>query len=387
MFDVASHRGSVDRPAGGFPLRSILSRVALGCVLLYGLLWLPPVQAGTLYHCTGTSGEAVFSSSTAGYRGCTKISTYGTAAPRHKTPSLPVSLTGITGSVATTAHDLAIAGVEPSSLAGVQGSVETSARRLDATPMPRVSLAAVQGSVETGAANSAGIWASPSKMEARKLGLAASSATASVSATAPSIRRTYYYKIVHADGSLYFGDHALEVQKGDRLTRDFVEYIQTCVACDLHSTIDWRTVPLHLTEYADVIRAASAQYGVGEAFLRAIIHAESAFNPHAMSAKGAQGLMQLMPGTASDMGVPDTFNADENIQGGARYLGLLLKTFNGDERLAAAAYNAGPAAVQRYNNDVPPYAETEVYVKRVSELRKRYDAMIHPPLMTARGPG
>ncbi len=75
----------------------------------------------------------------------------------------------------------------------------------------------------------------------------------------------------------------------------------------------------------------------------------------------------------------------QNIRGGARYLGLLLHDFNGNERLAAAAYNAGPAAVQRYNG-VPPYAETQVYVERVGTLRKRYGVAIHPPL-ASRGPG
>jgi soluble lytic murein transglycosylase-like protein len=161
--------------------------------------------------------------------------------------------------------------------------------------------------------------------------------------------------------------------------------IATCVACDLHSTIHWGRVALNLTAYNDTIRAASLEYGVDEAFLRAIIHAESAFNPRALSIKGAQGLMQLMPGTASDMGVLDAFDADQNIRGGARYLSLLLQDFHGNERLAAAAYNAGRGAVQRYNG-VPPYAETKVYVERVGTLRQRYGAAIHPPL-AASGPG
>jgi soluble lytic murein transglycosylase-like protein len=154
-------------------------------------------------------------------------------------------------------------------------------------------------------------------------------------------------------------------------------YIATCVACNLHSNIHWDSVALNLNAYGDVIQMASQESGVDEAFLRAIIHAESAFNPRAMSLKGAQGLMQLMPGTALDMGVRDAFDTSQNIRGGARYLGLLLRTFNGNERLAAAAYNAGPGAVQRYNG-VPPYAETQVYVDRVGTLRRRYGQAIHP---------
>jgi len=102
-----------------------------------------------------------------------------------------------------------------------------------------------------------------------------------------------------------------------------------------------------------------------------VIHAESAFNPMAMSNKGAQGLMQLMPGTAGDLGVSDAFDAAQNIDGGARYLAQLLRDFNGDVKLAAAAYNAGEAAVQKYGG-VPPYDETQVYVARVQQLRDRY---------------
>jgi soluble lytic murein transglycosylase-like protein len=96
--------------------------------------------------------------------------------------------------------------------------------------------------------------------------------------------------------------------------------------------------------------------------------------------------MQLMPGTASDMGVLDAFDAAQNIRGGARYLAQLLKTFDGDERLAAAAYNAGPGAVLRYNG-VPPFAETQVYVKRVGELRRRYGAAVHGTMTAMRSSG
>jgi soluble lytic murein transglycosylase-like protein len=156
-------------------------------------------------------------------------------------------------------------------------------------------------------------------------------------------------------------------------------YIATCAACDVHSKIDWNSVALNLDSFGDAISAASHEFGVDEALLRAIIHAESAFNPRALSVAGAQGLMQLIPGTARDMGVLDAFDANQNIRGGARYLALLLRNFNGNERLAAAAYNAGPGAVQKYNG-VPPYDETQVYVERVGVLRKRYGQMLkeHP---------
>ena len=107
--------------------------------------------------------------------------------------------------------------------------------------------------------------------------------------------------------------------------------------------------------------------------MKAVIAAESAFRSDAVSHKGAQGLMQLIPGTASDMGVDNPFDVSQNIRGGAQYLAGLLKEFKGDERLATAAYNAGPQNVLKYNG-VPPFDETRVYVDRVATLRQRYHA-------------
>jgi soluble lytic murein transglycosylase-like protein len=193
------------------------------------------------------------------------------------------------------------------------------------------------------------------------------------------------YRIVRRDGSVEYTNLRPPGGNGTHAVTMLFSYIATCVACDVRSPIRWGSVSLNLTAYADVIRAASIESGVDEAFLRAIIHAESAFNPRALSIKGAQGLMQLMPGTASDMGVLDAFDTEQNIRGGARYLGLLLHDFGGNEQLAAAAYNAGPGAVQRYSG-VPPYAETRVYVERVGTLRKRYGAAIHPPLAANAAP-
>jgi len=377
MFGVASQGGSADRPAGGFPTRSILCGIAFGCALL----WWPAARAGTLYQCAGASGEAVYSSSKVGYRGCKAIGGYAAPAPRRRAAPPRVALNRVAGTVQTTAIPLQAQATGVASLAGVRGAVvETSARRLDARPQGRASLAAVRGSVVTGGAPLPPATAtSTAAQPAWDAGKAEASANGSVG-------RTYYYKVVHADGSMYLGDHSPPLQKGDVLTKTFVEYIRTCAACDLHSPIHWNSTRLNLIAYADTIRAASIEYGVDEAFLRAVIHAESAFNPRALSLKGAQGLMQLMPGTASDMGVLDAFDSDQNIRGGARYLGLLLRDFGGNERLAAAAYNAGPGAVQRYKG-VPPYAETQVYVERVATLRRRYGAAIHPPLAVARGPG
>ncbi|PTU30142.1 lytic transglycosylase domain-containing protein [Stenotrophobium rhamnosiphilum] len=105
-------------------------------------------------------------------------------------------------------------------------------------------------------------------------------------------------------------------------------------------------------------------HGVPAALVRAVMRVESCFDPKAVSRAGAQGLMQLMPATATQMGVRDSFDADQNIAGGARYLSHLLGRFKNDTRLAIAAYNAGPAAVDSYRG-IPPYAETRSYVQRV----------------------
>ncbi|HET7664273.1 MAG TPA: lytic transglycosylase domain-containing protein [Rhodanobacteraceae bacterium] len=184
------------------------------------------------------------------------------------------------------------------------------------------------------------------------------------------VLRGAVYRVVHADGSIEYTNVKPRRHRGHKVTRLFT-YIDVCAACALHSSVDWATVPLHVKAYGKAVRVAAAAYGVKPAFLRAIIHAESAFNPNAVSNKGAQGLMQLMPGTASDLGVADAFDAAQNIRGGAQYLAQLLKDFHGDRKLAAAAYNAGPQAVRKYKG-VPPYAETRVYVKRVSTLYHRY---------------
>ena len=362
-------------------MRPILYGVALGCALL----WWSAAHAGTLYQCTGSSGETVFSGSKAGYHRCKAISSYAAPAPRHAVAApARTALTGVAGSVVTSARDLAANGTGTTSLAGVRSSVESSAMRIGDVPLQRASVASVRGSVETGAKLPPASANVPGRWNYRESRSAAALTAPAADAPDNRVLRGAVYRIVRADGSVEYTNLRPAGQKGHAVTMLF-SYIATCAACNLHSTIRWGSVSLNLTAYADTIRAASIEYGVDEAFLRAIIHAESAFNPRALSLKGAQGLMQLMPGTANDMGVLDAFNSDQNIRGGARYLGLLLHNFDGNERLAAAAYNAGPGAVQRYKG-VPPYAETQVYVERVDTLRKRYGAAIHHPL-ASRGPG
>jgi membrane-bound lytic murein transglycosylase MltF len=113
-----------------------------------------------------------------------------------------------------------------------------------------------------------------------------------------------------------------------------------------------------------VISAISDRHHIDPDFINSVIHAESGFNQHAVSPKGAQGLMQLMPGTAIQLGVTDAFDAGDNVEGGTRYLRELLERYNFDVIKALAAYNAGPGRVERYRG-VPPYAETRAYVARI----------------------
>jgi soluble lytic murein transglycosylase len=124
--------------------------------------------------------------------------------------------------------------------------------------------------------------------------------------------------------------------------------------------------------YDGVISLVARLQDVPPALVKAVIHTESNFNRLAVSPKGAQGLMQLMPATALKLGVEDPFESFQNVEGGVRYLRRLIDRY-GSWRLALAAYNAGPTAVDRYGG-VPPYRETQEYVKKVLSYYARYDA-------------
>ncbi|HEY8515647.1 MAG TPA: lytic transglycosylase domain-containing protein [Candidatus Binatia bacterium] len=130
----------------------------------------------------------------------------------------------------------------------------------------------------------------------------------------------------------------------------------------------WREPPEDL---AQMIVDTALRYGVEPALVHAVVRAESDFDHLAVSSAGAQGLMQLMPGTASDVGVRDAFHPQENLDGGVYYLRQMIDRFGGNIQLALAAYNAGPATVERYGG-VPPYPETIEYLQRVFRFRQEY---------------
>jgi transglycosylase-like protein with SLT domain len=133
-----------------------------------------------------------------------------------------------------------------------------------------------------------------------------------------------------------------------------------------------------LDAFAAQFRAAAKRNGVEDAWLRAIAHAESGFDPRAMSPKGAQGVMQLMPSVARAYGVADPFSSAQSIDGGARHIKALMRRYHGDLTLVAAAYNAGSGAVQRFGG-VPPYSETQAYVEKVQALYARYRVALGRP--------
>lgn len=189
-------------------------------------------------------------------------------------------------------------------------------------------------------------------------------AAADPPAAKPKQTSTKIYKYRDKNGVRSFSDR---VPMGTKY-----EVVQlSCYACNLKSRVNWHNTPLQLSAFEQSINSAAWRYQVDPALVRAVIHAESAFKPGARSKAGALGLMQLMPDTAQDMGVANPLSPEENIRGGVRYLAWLLEKNGGNTMLATAAYNAGPGAVKRYKG-IPPFEETQTYVKRVKILHQRY---------------
>ena len=182
----------------------------------------------------------------------------------------------------------------------------------------------------------------------------------------PLFAAAQVYKWVDKDGIVTYSNIAPPEDQ------DFKVLRFTCYAADPKCrSVSWEKVPLNTRSYSSEIRTAAEQSAVEESLIRAIIHAESAYQPDAQSPKGAQGLMQLMPATQAELQVSNPFDPGDNIRGGAQYLSSLLDEFNGDWDLAAAASHAGPGAVYKYGG-IPPYDETEEYVRRIRILYRRY---------------
>ncbi|MGQ0798658.1 MAG: lytic transglycosylase domain-containing protein [Pseudomarimonas sp.] len=270
-----------------------------------------------LYRCKGKQGEIAYVSSRAGYAQCTAVRTYidtSAAAPKAATPAVSAGKS----SPQTTASTPATSSIP----AGKRVEFRTAAG--DAKPE---SVADPSGKAKV---------------------------------TRGSVYRFVKNGVTHYTNRRPAGGAQV-----------VFSYTETCFACSARPGYDFSSVALNTTAYADEIRNAAQTAGVDEALIRAIIHAESAFNPNALSNKGAQGLMQLIPATADRFNVSEPFTPAENIRGGATYLAWLLKRFDGDTRLASAGYNAGEGAVDRYSG-VPPYNETQLYVERVAILHQRY---------------
>jgi soluble lytic murein transglycosylase-like protein len=282
-----------------------------------------PAFAGGLYRCSGSKGELAYTNKPAGYANCVQVANYADTKAKPATEA---------GAPAMSSPTFAVESVKPAA---------------------------------SGAATTANTGTVPPQWQYREGG--ANAAPPAPKTESPQVLRGAVYKISKSNGITEYTN----IRPAGKRYQVLFTYISTCFACDVHSKVNFSSTKLNRDAFRAEIAAAALEFGVDEALLRAVVHAESAFNPNALSKKGAQGLMQLMPGTADDLGVDNPFDATQNIRGGAQYLAQQLKAFQGDERLAMAAYNAGPANVAKYGG-VPPFDETQVYVSRVSTLRDRY---------------
>ena len=148
-------------------------------------------------------------------------------------------------------------------------------------------------------------------------------------------------------------------------------YIKESSGTRSNSTTSVRSLHEENAPFHGLIAQAAEEHGISESIIRAIIKAESNFDPYAISKKGAMGLMQIMPGNFKALQIRDPFDPEQNIRGGARYFAELMRRFEGNLRLALAAYNAGPEAVEQYDR-IPPFKETMNYVRRVMKYYNSY---------------
>jgi len=182
------------------------------------------------------------------------------------------------------------------------------------------------------------------------------------------------YKYLDADGVLHLTNKPPKKSEDILYARSYTIEVYTPPPIPSFPQLPLPTIKpsARAAEYAPLINLVAQQMGLPAALLHAVIKVESGYNPRATSPKGAVGLMQLMPGTAQRFGVTDRTDPMENLRGGARYLSELLKLFNQDLSLALAGYNAGENAVIRYGYSIPPYRETQGYVKKVQAWYQHY---------------
>ncbi len=185
------------------------------------------------------------------------------------------------------------------------------------------------------------------------------------------------YKYVDGSGKTYFTDSPLD---GDGLRLEWKRTAKKIVDTNRAKVIAMgkkrraRSSPLprkysaRRARYSGMINMIAHQHNLYPELLHAVVRTESAYNPSAVSSAGATGLMQLMPGTAKRFKVSDIWDPVENLRGGAKYLRFLLDLFENDLRLALAGYNAGENAVKKYGNRIPPYPETQRYVRKVLQF-------------------
>ncbi|CAD1792863.1 transglycosylase SLT domain-containing protein [Xanthomonas euroxanthea] len=309
--------------------------------LLVVTLSAAPASAGTLYKCVSGDGITSYLSKRQSGATCSVISSY--TPDRSARRAAPSTLRPTPGVVANPAR---------SSATIDSGAPATIISQPASQPPPRVAELA---------SSALGPRAQPSIVQPP--------AAAAVNPRRVVSGQVYSYM---KDGVRHYTSaRPRQVASIQGLRTIHYSFIETCYACGAKPGVNFGAIRLNTNAYQQEITAAAREFGVEEAIVRAIIHAESAYNPLALSRAGAQGLMQLMPGTARRFGVSDAYDATQNIRGGVQYLSWLLKRFNGDLTLAAAGYNAGEGAVDRYGG-VPPYSETQRYVQRVGLLAGRY---------------
>ncbi len=295
--------------------------VGLACMAAAG-----QAVAGTIYRCDVGDGVASYVSKRIKGASCTVASTY-----RPSRPSRPS---------------------QPSTTPGAVGAVNAST--------------AVQGSPASLDANAPSTFMGSGS--AAPAAVQVPSAPSSGSGSRRLVQGQVYSYV--KDGVRHYTSRKPAGGGASALRTISYSFFETCYACGSPG-LNFGNVRLNTSSYDAEVKAAATEFGVEEAVIRAVMHAESAFNPNALSRVGAQGLMQLMPATADRFGVTNAFDPAQNIRGGVRYLAWLLKRFNGDLTLAAAGYNAGEGAVDRHKG-VPPYKETRRYVERVAVLADRY---------------